>query len=437
MKRGVVLSINKRFVTLLTPEGEFLKTKRQSRPYKVGEEISFSCVKPKFTFSFSTLHLPAKKTVVFSLASSFLILISVLPSLFTEHVSAYMTFDVNPSIELELNDELEVLKLTGLNRDGELVIKEISNWKGKNVKIVTNRIVNTTKRLGYMEGKKQIVVSTTLLDDDKELDKNLKAEIKKVSKQENFAQTNLKVIPATKNDRDKAKEQGISTGKFVEEKLDKETKEVKEQVKETQVESSITSKKSNRRQNEFLKKEMKNQAAEQKQKAIKSLKSNEKINEKKVQSHEQKQKVTMSKENEIKKKQVKKEKSLKQQRQKDKALRQQEQKGKSPKQQRQKDKATRQQEQKEYSPKQQRQNESVSRQQEQKGKSPKQPRQKEKLSNNQKQKGKSPKQQPKKEKVSKHQVQKDEAAKQHPQRKNEPKQNPRGSQFDHKDIRNK
>ena len=412
MKRGVVLSINKRFVTLLTPEGEFLKTKRQSRPYKVGEEISFSCAKPKFTFSFSTLHLPAKKTVVFSLASSFLILISVLPSLFTEHVSAYMTFDVNPSIELELNDELEVLKLTGLNKDGELVIKGISNWKGKNVKIVTNRIVKKTKQLGYMEGKKQIVVSTTLLEDDKELDKNLKAEIKKVSKQENFAQTNLKVIPATKNDRDKAKEQGISTGKFVEEKLDKQSKEVKEQEKETQVESSITSKKRNSRKNEIPKNEIKKQATEQKQKAVKSLKGNEKLKEKKVQSHEQKQKVTMSKENEIKK--VQKEKVPKHQRQKEKALREQDLKGKAPKHQKQKEKVPKQQEQKEKIPKQQKQKEKASRPQEQK------PRQKEGPPHQQRQKEKVPKQHQQKEKVSKHRVQKDEAAKQHPQRKIHP-----------------
>lgn len=413
MKRGVVLSINKRFVTLLTPEGEFLKTKRQSRPYKVGEEISFSSVKQKFTFSFSSLNMPAKKTVVFSLASSFLILISVLPSFFTEHVSAYMTFDVNPSIELELNDELEVLKLTGLNSDGKLVIKEISNWKGKNVKVVTNRIVMTTRKLGYMEGKKQIVVSTTLLDDNKALDKNLKAEIKKVSRQENFAQTDLKVIPATKNDRKKAKEQGISTGKFVEKKLDKESsknekesKNVKEKAKETQVESSITGKNNNSRHNESPKNEaetihIKKQVTEQKQKAIET---NEKVKAKKIESHEKEYKVNLPKEKEIKKKQVKKENTPKHQGQKEEPPKQQRFKKNNPKQQVQKEKASKQ-------------------------------RQDEKLLKQQAHKGKAPKQHGQKEKVSNRQVQKEETARQHPQRKNSPKQNQRGNQFNHRDLK--
>ncbi|MGG0285066.1 anti-sigma factor domain-containing protein [Peribacillus butanolivorans] len=227
MKKGVILSINKRFVTLLTPEGEFLKTKRQERTYEVGEEITFSPVKPKVTLSFSSYHLSFKKKAVLSVAAALLILFSILPSYSSEHVSAYMTIDVNPSIELELNDHLEVLKLTGLNEDGKLVIDQLTNWKGKKIKTVTNRIVETTKKLGYLKGNKQIVVSTTLLDKDKKLDKNLKEEIKEISEQGNVSQTKMKVIQATKTDRKQARKQGISTGKYVEKKLNEDKEKVK------------------------------------------------------------------------------------------------------------------------------------------------------------------------------------------------------------------
>ena len=163
MKKGVILSVNKRFVTLLTPEGEFLKTKRQERAYEVGEEITFSPVKQNSLLPFPVFIHLSKKTAVISIASTFLILFSILPSYFSGHVSAYMTIDVNPSIELELDDDLEVLKLTGLNEDGKLVIDQLKNWKGKDIKTVTNRIVETTKQLGYLKGKKQIVVSTTVI----------------------------------------------------------------------------------------------------------------------------------------------------------------------------------------------------------------------------------------------------------------------------------
>ncbi|CAH0204203.1 Anti-sigma-I factor RsgI [Peribacillus sp. Bi96] len=227
MKKGVILSVNKSFVTLLTPEGEFLKTKRQERVYEVGEEITFAPVKQKVSFSLPSFHSSFKKKAVISIASTFLILFLILPSYFSGHVSAYMTIDVNPSIELELDDHLEVLKLTGLNADGKLVIDQLKNWRGKDIKAVTNRIVATTKQLGYLKGEKQIVVSTTVLDKDKKFDKNLKEEIKEISEQDNVSKTKMKVIEATKKDREQAKEQGISTGKYVEKKLNEDTEKVK------------------------------------------------------------------------------------------------------------------------------------------------------------------------------------------------------------------
>lgn len=239
MKKGVILSINKRFVTLLTPEGEFLKTKRQERTYEVGEEITFSPFKPKVTLSFSSFHLSFKKKAVLSVAAALLILFSVLPSYSSEHVSAYMTIDVNPSIELELNDQLEVLKLTSLNEDGKLVIDKLTNWKGKEVKTVTNGIVETTKKLGYLKGNKQIVVSTTLLDKDKKLDKNLKEEIKEISEQGNVSQTKMKVIQATKTDRKQARKQGISTGKYVEKKLNEDKEKVKVNTREPATDKNV------------------------------------------------------------------------------------------------------------------------------------------------------------------------------------------------------
>ncbi|MGW6382677.1 anti-sigma-I factor RsgI family protein [Peribacillus butanolivorans] len=239
MKKGVILSINKRFVTLLTPEGEFLKTKRQERTYEVGEEITFLPFKPKVTLSFSSFHLSFKKKAVLSVTAALLILFSILPSYSSEHVSAYMTIDVNPSIELELNDQLEVLKLTGLNEDGKLVIDKLTNWKGKEIKTVTNRIVETTKKLGYLKGNKQIVVSTTLLDKDKKLDKNLKEEIKEISEQGNVSQTKMKVIQATKTDRKQARKQGMSTGKYVEKKLNEDKEKVKVNTREPATDKNV------------------------------------------------------------------------------------------------------------------------------------------------------------------------------------------------------
>ena len=42
MKSGIIMEINRRFLTVLTPNGEFLHVRRQDQLYQVGQEINFS-----------------------------------------------------------------------------------------------------------------------------------------------------------------------------------------------------------------------------------------------------------------------------------------------------------------------------------------------------------------------------------------------------------
>lgn len=41
MRKGVILEINDLYLTLLTPEGEFLRARKLQQDYQVGEEIHF------------------------------------------------------------------------------------------------------------------------------------------------------------------------------------------------------------------------------------------------------------------------------------------------------------------------------------------------------------------------------------------------------------
>jgi hypothetical protein len=41
MKQGIIMEIDDEFLTLMTPEGEFLHARRQNQPYAIGEEIHF------------------------------------------------------------------------------------------------------------------------------------------------------------------------------------------------------------------------------------------------------------------------------------------------------------------------------------------------------------------------------------------------------------
>ena len=102
---------------------------------------------------------------------------------FSTHVSAYMTIDVNPSIELGLDDELQVVELRGINADGKRVISQIHDWKNQDVSNIAEKIVLKTKELGYITSStKKIIVSKTMVEEDKKLDKQLNQEIKGFNK---------------------------------------------------------------------------------------------------------------------------------------------------------------------------------------------------------------------------------------------------------------
>ncbi|MED3745993.1 anti-sigma factor domain-containing protein [Peribacillus psychrosaccharolyticus] len=176
MKKGVILSVDKHFLTLLTPEGEFHRSKKEEEVYEIGKEIYFSPYDVKR--SKSSLRFYTRSALISAMVSILLIL-SFLPSYFNEKVFAYVTIDINPSIELSLNENLRVVDLYGINKEGLIVIEKIKDWEDTDVTLITDRIVKATKDSGYAENEQQILVTATLLEDNKVLTKKLDKKTRK------------------------------------------------------------------------------------------------------------------------------------------------------------------------------------------------------------------------------------------------------------------
>ena len=41
MKKGIIMEVHKRFLTFLTPQGEFLRARNLKENYQIGQEIVF------------------------------------------------------------------------------------------------------------------------------------------------------------------------------------------------------------------------------------------------------------------------------------------------------------------------------------------------------------------------------------------------------------
>jgi DNA repair exonuclease SbcCD ATPase subunit len=219
------MEIDERFLTLLTPNGEFLRARKQQKDYTVGQEIDFFPVvaeeekanKPSFASVFSIF----KKKAIISVALAFILaIVSFLPFYQNDQVYAYMSIDINPSIELGVNEKLEVVELTPYNKEGTEIVKELQDWKGQEVHSVAKQILAAIEKHGYMNRNKEVVIATVYKGKrEKETDKQLQKEISTIQKDVEKEKLELTVIEATEVDREKAKKQGVTAGVYKEKQM--------------------------------------------------------------------------------------------------------------------------------------------------------------------------------------------------------------------------
>jgi hypothetical protein len=213
------MEVNKRFLTILTPEGEFLRTRNHNLPYRIGEEIDFSPEesneKKKF-LDFSAINTFKGKMILTTAAAIFLISsFTILPLYQNNKVYAYMSIDINPSIELGINSDFEVIELNAYNDDGEKVLAEIGHWENEEVEIVVSEIMFEIKDQGYMKKNDALVISTVYVQEDMtENNLRLEEEVKSIKDTINQDDVNLTLIEGTLEEREKAKEAGLTTGLY-------------------------------------------------------------------------------------------------------------------------------------------------------------------------------------------------------------------------------
>lgn len=233
------MEIDERFLTLLTPEGEFLKARKQAQDYLIGEEIHFFPIneaeKKKFFFSnFSFAKaLPAAAIALMVAGATFI------PFYNDNDVYAYMSIDVNPSIELAVNDQLEVVDLEAYNPEGEQIVANIKDWKHTEVSVVTTEIIEEIKNQGFFKENDQVVISTVLDEDGEEkVEEKLEANLKQLEEKIEKENVELTVVQGTKQERKAAVKQGVTTGTYKEKtkkaQIEPEEKEVEKKKKQDQ-----------------------------------------------------------------------------------------------------------------------------------------------------------------------------------------------------------
>lgn len=218
MKKGIIMEINERFLTVLTPEGEFLRACNDNGHYQIGQEITFIPIMQKDKQKNALLTFFQGKFMLPSAAVLMLAFLFFIPFYQNNQVYAYLSIDINPSIELGVNKKYQVIQLQSYNHDGEKIIKQIQDWKREDADKVVSHIVDEIQKQGYMEEKKKMVVAAVYSDEEIKKQDSWKKEMKVIEEIIHDKKLNLTIVEGTESEREKAKKEGLTLGLYKEKK---------------------------------------------------------------------------------------------------------------------------------------------------------------------------------------------------------------------------
>lgn len=214
MNKAIIVEVNKRHLIVLAEGGEFMKVKNTSASYSVGQEIKLPVKEEKSRSIFSGL-LSWKTGTAVALAI-FLLFFQILSPVSGPGAYAYVGMDMDPSLELKIDEEMKVLEIFSYNEQGKEVLERMKEWKNRDIEYVTDLIFDMCKELGYLQSKEEVLITTTLSEEipaDKEIEikKRVNEVITKTAKKKSVEMT---TIVMSSKEREKSKKMKMSPGHY-------------------------------------------------------------------------------------------------------------------------------------------------------------------------------------------------------------------------------
>lgn len=224
MKQGIVMEIKNKKAIVLTKEGAFESVSlKKGQHVEIGSEIEVPVSRSYFKSSkkrISTLVAAAVVLVLFFTQYPFLQNSNLA-------VAAYVGLDINPSIEVGVNNNLKVVEVIPINDDGKIIVEQIDDdYRNKPLSEFIDDTIELAKADGYLMENNDVLLTITTIDKDAQTEIEEKVNvIKEETEQKGVTVTTLS---GDENTRKEAKDLGVSTGKYMIYKKSKETLTIEE-----------------------------------------------------------------------------------------------------------------------------------------------------------------------------------------------------------------
>ncbi|KMP37076.1 membrane protein [Bacillus cereus] len=215
MNKGIVMDIKKHSIVVLTPNGEFITCKRKGDSCVIGEEISFEEQEQRASrFSIPYFLKPASLLI-----ACFLCALLFFYNQPEEKVFAYVSVDINPSLEVSVTKDLRVIDLQACNDDGRRILKELKQWENKQLQEVIRTIIKQSQEDKYLTNDKQVML--TAVAKDKSLEPKLEKAMKELKKEYELKHITVEYQSSTMQVREDARKAGIGTGVYIKQENEK------------------------------------------------------------------------------------------------------------------------------------------------------------------------------------------------------------------------
>lgn len=215
--RGLVFSMDKKSAVVATPENAVYKISRTRTMY-IGKEVIFSDkdIIDQSYYIKRYLAAAACFCLIMGIAVAFLLNYNKSFSIFREY--AYISLDINPSVEFTIDKTQKVLKVDPLNNDADELLKE-EKLKGMKIKEAINRLYKIYRDNDIIDKDNVYVLISGTLNSDYEDDKkedieNILDELTESIQIQSDFEANIVALEISPEIRDKALEHGVSPSKY-------------------------------------------------------------------------------------------------------------------------------------------------------------------------------------------------------------------------------
>lgn len=225
MRKGLLVDIQSDYILVMTKDGDFKRLPNKQYNLKVGDCFYFKDCKESRCYK--TLATKSMKVAFAAVAALFLLISQMFLLDDSSKVYAYMAIDINPSLELSVNEKLQVVDIIPFNRDAELVLDRLTRWKRQDIEDVTKRIIDICEEEGYLNNRK-VVLTTIIVEENNNRHSKLKKAIAEITVYSSEKKHSVVVSrEATLKERNISSELNISVGKHLDNLIKEEEKRKK------------------------------------------------------------------------------------------------------------------------------------------------------------------------------------------------------------------